>query len=169
MDDLIKIFHIDWKLMIAQLVNFAIVAFVLWKFALKPLLKIMDERADKISDSLEQAKQIETELKSLDQKRVAADTEAKVQAQIIIKEAQVVAEAKRQELMVQVKEETARTLEQAREVLIAEQVKAMQAVRQQAARLVTQALTKILTKVPAGAIDKELIESAVQEAGKKKS
>lgn len=169
MDELIKIFHIDWKLMLAQLINFAIVVGILWKLALKPLLKIMDERADKISASLDQAKQIETELKALDEKRAAADLKAKAEAQVIIKEAQAVAEAKRQELMVQVKEETARTLEQAREALIAEQAKAMAAVRQQAARLVTQAVTKILTKVPAGTIDKELIESAIQEAGKKKS
>lgn len=169
MDDLIKIFHIDWKLMIAQLINFAIVVFVLWKLALKPLLKIMDERSDKIAESLEQAKKIEAELKAMDDKRVAAETEAKVQAQAIIKEAQAVAETKRQELMAQVKEEAQRTLEQARESLVAEQTKAMQAVRQQAARLVTQAVTKILSKVPAGTLDKELIESAVQEVGKKKS
>ena len=41
MDELVKTFHIDWKLIIAQTVNFTIVLGVLWYFAFKPLMKVI--------------------------------------------------------------------------------------------------------------------------------
>ena len=56
MDSLISTFHIDWHLIVAQLVNFAVVILVLWRFALKPLGKLMDERGQTIAGGLENAK-----------------------------------------------------------------------------------------------------------------
>ena len=53
MDSLISTFHIDWHLIVAQLVNFAVVILVLWRFALKPLGKLMDERGQTIAGGLE--------------------------------------------------------------------------------------------------------------------
>ena len=62
MEELIQTFHIDWKLLIAQLINFAIVLFVLWKFAIKPLSKTMDKRTNDIEKSIDDAKKIEENL-----------------------------------------------------------------------------------------------------------
>ena len=44
MDSIIETFHLDWKLFLAQVVNFTIVVFVLWRFAFKPLAKNLAER-----------------------------------------------------------------------------------------------------------------------------
>lgn len=55
MDSLITTFHIDWKLIVAQLVNFAVVFFVLYWFALKPLKSLMDERGKTIQGGLDNA------------------------------------------------------------------------------------------------------------------
>jgi len=56
MESIISTFHIDWKIIIAQLVNFGIVFTVLYIYALKPLSKLMKERSEKISNGLEDAK-----------------------------------------------------------------------------------------------------------------
>jgi len=56
MESIISTFHIDWKIIIAQAVNFAIVFIVLYIFALKPLNKLMAERADKIKKGIDDAK-----------------------------------------------------------------------------------------------------------------
>ena len=56
MDSIISTFHIDWKIIIAQAVNFAIVLAVLYFFALKPLNKLMAERAEKIAKRVNDAK-----------------------------------------------------------------------------------------------------------------
>ena len=56
MESIISTFHIDWKIIIAQAFNFGIVFTVLYIFALKPLNKLMAERALKISKGVEDAK-----------------------------------------------------------------------------------------------------------------
>ena len=56
MQSIIETFHIDWKIIIAQAVNFAIVFTVLYIYALKPLGKLMSERKDRIEKGLLDAK-----------------------------------------------------------------------------------------------------------------
>ncbi len=57
MESIISTFHIDWKIIVAQAINFAIVFVVLYIFALKPLNKMMKERSEKISKGLLDAKE----------------------------------------------------------------------------------------------------------------
>lgn len=56
MDSIIATFHIDWKIIIAQAVNFGVVFIVLYIFALKPLVKLMAERSGKIEKGIDDAK-----------------------------------------------------------------------------------------------------------------
>ncbi len=56
MDSIISTFHIDWKIIVAQAINFVIVFVVLYIFALKPLSKLMAERAEKIKQGLVDSK-----------------------------------------------------------------------------------------------------------------
>lgn len=55
MDSIISTFHIDWKIIVAQAINFAVVFAILYIFALKPLSKLMAERAEKIKKGVEDA------------------------------------------------------------------------------------------------------------------
>ena len=56
MDSIISTFHIDWKIIIAQAINFGVVFVVLYIFALKPLSKLMVERSEKIKKGIDDAK-----------------------------------------------------------------------------------------------------------------
>ncbi len=56
MDSIISTFHIDWKIIIAQAINFVVVFVVLYIFALKPLGKLMAERAEKIKKGIDDSK-----------------------------------------------------------------------------------------------------------------
>ena len=58
----------DIKLLVAQIINFLILFFVLSKLLYKPLLKILDERKRKIEDSLKGARKIEERLAKLEEK-----------------------------------------------------------------------------------------------------
>ena len=62
MDSLIQTFHIDAKLLAAQAINFAIVFAVLYFFALKPLVKVMQERTKKIEKSVKDAQEVDKRL-----------------------------------------------------------------------------------------------------------
>ncbi|KKR79869.1 MAG: ATP synthase subunit b [Candidatus Nomurabacteria bacterium GW2011_GWA2_40_9] len=56
MDEFIATFHIDWKLMLAQVINFGLVFLALYMLAAKPLKKLVDERSNEISKGLDDAK-----------------------------------------------------------------------------------------------------------------
>ncbi len=56
MESIINTFHIDFKIIIAQIFNFGIVFVVLYIYALKPLSKLMKERSEKIAKGIDDAK-----------------------------------------------------------------------------------------------------------------
>ena len=56
MQEFIATFHIDWKLMIAQIINFALVFLVFYLLAAKPLSKLMKDRREEIQTGLNSAK-----------------------------------------------------------------------------------------------------------------
>ena len=56
MESIISTFHIDWKIIFAQMFNFGVVFVVLYIFALKPLSKLIAERSEKIETGINDAK-----------------------------------------------------------------------------------------------------------------
>ena len=84
MDELVKTFHIDWKLLIAQIVNFTIVLVVLWHFAFKPLSKVMNKRTIDIEQSLKNAEEVEKKLKQAAEAKDKIVIDAKKEAQAIL-------------------------------------------------------------------------------------
>lgn len=160
---------IDWKLLLAQSINFLIVLAVLYKFLYKPLLKFLDERKNRIESSLIEAKRIESELKDMQQKREETEREARRQAQEIIVVAEKEAENRRQEVIAKMKQEAQVALEEAKQRFESEKEEAIRSLRKESASMITLALTKIIGKLPAGEVDKKLISEAMEEVGKRRA
>src|SRR5580704_4323951 len=55
-------FGVDWPHFIAQLISFSVVAFLLYRFAYKPILDVLEERRHRIADGLANADKIKAEL-----------------------------------------------------------------------------------------------------------
>lgn len=64
--ELISKLGIDWKLILAQIVNFGIVLFILYKFAYKPVLAMLDKRRHMIEKSVADAQKSEEMLKEIE-------------------------------------------------------------------------------------------------------
>jgi len=62
MNQLLTTFGIDWKLLLAQMVNFAILLYVLKRFAYTPLLKMLQDRQNIVRKGLEDAQNAEKNL-----------------------------------------------------------------------------------------------------------
>src|SRR3990167_6010494 len=110
MDAIISTFQIDWKIIIAQLVNFAIVVFVLWYFAFKPLAKKMTERTNKIEKSLQDASEIEKRLNLVGEENEKRIIASRKEAETIIQQGQLIAEKQKQEAVAKTKEEAAKVV-----------------------------------------------------------
>ena len=104
MEEIIKTFHIDWKLLVAQAVNFAIVVFALYKFAYKPLLKSMNERTAKIEQGLKNAELSQQELAKAETGRKEEIIKAKKEARKIIEEAMEQANENQEKIVASAKE-----------------------------------------------------------------
>ena len=68
---------IDVKLVIAQLVNFFILLYVLKRFAYKPVLKILEDRERKIEKGLKDAQSAEKRLHEMEEAEKKGDKKQK--------------------------------------------------------------------------------------------
>ena len=55
MEEILHAFGIDWRLILIQVVNFGILAGALWYFLYTPVLKILNDREEKIRKGIEYA------------------------------------------------------------------------------------------------------------------
>lgn len=105
MEDLLKQFGIQPVLLIAQIINFGILVFVLTKFLYKPIIRAIDARRSKIAHSLKQAEEIEKKRSEI-QVQIERDlADARSQAEDIIAQAKKGADSKRNELLAQASRE----------------------------------------------------------------
>lgn len=81
MEQLFEAFGIDWKLLIAQAINFGVLFVALWLLLYKPVMKTLDERAKKIAQGVEDANRAAEKLAGADTEaaKVVATAEAKAQ------------------------------------------------------------------------------------------
>lgn len=163
MDELVKTFHIDWKLMIAQIVNFAVVLAVLWRFALKPLQKLMSERAHEIDKSLQQAKDIERKLAEADKTTEQTIMQAKKESQAIITEANQEADKIRQVKMAELKEEMAKVVVDTKATLQNEKAEMVKQAKSEVADMVINVSSKIVGRNMNTESNKKFINQSISK------
>ncbi len=161
MDALIGTFHIDWRLIVAQLVNFAIVFVVLYIFALKPLNTLMRERSKRIEQGLEDAHRnaaLVAEAKQLYDSELA---KARHEAHTLMQTMHRDIELKRTELLDTAHEEAERIMVAGREVLRAEKDVILKEAEKEIASLVVSGVEKVLTQHVDAKIDHDAITKSV--------
>jgi len=79
-------FGFQKQLFISQVISFAVVCFLLHRFAYKPILKVLEERRQKIAESLANADKIKTELASAQAKAQEILAQASAQGNKMIEE-----------------------------------------------------------------------------------
>lgn len=163
MEALIETFHIDIQLLIAQVVNFVIVLLVLWFFALKPLIKIMNDRSAKIEKSLEEAKNIEVRHAESVREAEQVVDKAKKESGSILEEAKKEAELQKKDMIDKAKAEIEKLISQNKEQIADEKDQMMKEVRSEVATLVSDATKKVLTETVDTQIDEKIIEKSIKE------
>lgn len=161
MEELINTFHIDWKLIIAQLVNFAIVLFVLKRYAYGPVLKMMTERSEKIENGIKDAEHASKKLAEVAKKEREVLVEARQQAGAIIARAEAVAVKNKEAILVESKQQAEKLLADAAKKMEAERIQMMQDMKAQIAELVVAATGKVLAEKIDDNRDREIIRRAI--------
>ncbi len=138
---------IYWPKLIAQTINFGIVLFVLWKFAYKPVLNMLEQRRQKIAEGMSNAEKIKAELAATEARKREILDKANVDANKFIEEARVAA-AKILEQETQKAVATANDIAvKARQASEAELARMKTELRREVGRLVVNTTAKVTGKV----------------------
>ena len=90
-EEIAKTFGVDWPHLIAQIVSFSIVCAVLYRFAYKRVLRVLEERREQIAQGLANTEKIKAELAKTEAQRQELMQQASVQANKLIEEARAAA------------------------------------------------------------------------------
>ena len=163
MDSIVSTFHIDWHLIVAQVINFAVVFFVLYYFALKPLKKLMDERSATISGGLDNAKKQEELLQAQQTEYDAVLSKARAEAQNIMKDVKKDAETKRAQILATAQDESKAIFENGKKQLSDEKAKIMDEAKKELVNLVVSATGKVLGDNIGEKIETKLVEDSIKK------
>jgi F-type H+-transporting ATPase subunit b len=150
-------------LMIWTIVCFLVTLFVLKRFAFGPIQKTIDERRERIRQSLDEADNAREEARKLLEEHRKLISGAQTDAEEILSEARRVAEANERRMREELEEDRQRRLEDTRKQIEAETRRALEQIRLEVVDLSMLAATKVTRKSLDDADHKRLIEEAVGE------
>jgi F-type H+-transporting ATPase subunit b len=150
-------------LMIWTLICFAITFFILKRFAFGPIQQMIDQRRERIRQSLQEADNARDEARRLLEEHRALIGSARKDAEEILTEARRVADSQRERVKREAEEDRQRRMEETRRQIEAETQRALGEIRREVATLALIATEK----VTAGALDanahRQLIDDAIRE------
>lgn len=163
MDSFVNAFHIDWHIILAQAINFALVVFVLYRFAIKPLKAHLDVRKGTIEKGLTDAKTNAEMLESTKREYEKVLAEARKEAEKIMKGVKYDADTKRKELMAAAEEDVRLFATNARKDLESEKSKMLSDAKKELGEMVISATSKVLGNAVSKPVDAKLVEEAVKQ------
>lgn len=150
---------IDWKSLIAQIVNFLILLFVLSKLLYKPLVEMLDQRKKGIAKGVADAKAAEARLLQVEEEAKEKIKGAVENANEIVEKASKEATKQATTIIEDAKKKSFQIIEKANESAQKRQNEIMREVKKDLADIVETAIIKITSKQPA----KESIDQAIKE------
>jgi F-type H+-transporting ATPase subunit b len=160
--------HFNGGDMIFQLVIFLILLALLKKFAWKPLMGIMKQREEHISNEINAAEASSLEAKKLLEEQRALLKEARSEAQVLIENAKKQGDVQRDEIITIARTEAERIKESAKLEIEQQKEKAVAAIREQVASLSVLIASKVIEKEITAANQDQLINDYIKEAGEKR-
>jgi F-type H+-transporting ATPase subunit b len=153
---------IDAKLIVAQVINFTVLAALLYKFLYRPIIGVLEERERKVKESVLRAEEVEKRWQNLagEEKKHLAESHRK--AAHLLEEARKVGKEEGAELRERAKRDIERLVREAKEEIEGEKEKAREDLKREVGELVILASSKVLG-VSARSVDKELVEDAIKK------
>ena len=156
-------FGVTWPTLVAQMLNFIIVAAILYKFAVKPIITTLDERQQKISEGLQYAEEMKAQLSEIERDRAEKIKTAVAEARQVLNESRQQAKE-----MIEQKTQAAALqaegiLQKATEATEMERQKMLSEVRHEVARLVVVTSGKVLRRELSDAEKSSFSDAAAKE------
>lgn len=158
-----RTFGVTWPLFLSNVISFCIVAFLLHRFAYKPILRVLEERRQRIAEGLANAEKIKVELAQAEAARQELMVKANQQANQLIAEARAAAarvqESETQRAIAQAEQIIAK----AREAAELDHARMLTELKQEIGRLVVETTARVSGKVLTTEDRKRLVDETTRE------
>jgi F-type H+-transporting ATPase subunit b len=154
--------------LLAQFVNFILLLLILRMVAYKPILRMLDERSERIRESMERAEAVKRQAASTEEEFARRLAEARREGQDIIAQAEKIADRLRQEQLEKTREELDQLRTKALEDIERERERAVTELRRQVADLAVYAAGRVVGRSLDASSHYRLIDDALSEAEKLK-
>ena len=132
--------------LIAQIINFLILVFILKKIFYKPVFQAMEDRQARIMNNLETADRDRAAAEELKREYQEQLAQARTQAQAIVEKATKLADQAKDEILQEARAEHARLLKEAQEEIARERERAVAELRNEVVSLSIAAAGKVIGK-----------------------
>lgn len=153
---------IDGKLLLAQVVNFAILLWVLKRYAYKPMLDMMDARSAKIEKGLSDAENATKKLTEIEQKEKEVLGAAQAEGKQILAAAEESAKKRDTAKLAETEAQVKKLLADSEAKMTADQAKMLAEAKGELAETVLLAVEKILREKLDAGKEKEMIEKMLK-------
>ncbi|MFH1545995.1 MAG: F0F1 ATP synthase subunit B [Patescibacteria group bacterium] len=154
---------IDPAVMLAQAVNFFALLAILSFFIYKPVLKLLDERKERIAKAEEHAQLVEDKLARVEELTQKELKKAQAKSQEIINASKESAAQQGEELIVSAKEKVGKIVEEGRAVIMKEKDDAAKQIQAEVSRIVILATEKLLNRELQSSDQEKFVEEAAIE------
>ncbi|MEE8442589.1 MAG: F0F1 ATP synthase subunit B [Dehalococcoidia bacterium] len=155
-------FH--WPSLVAYLVNFTVLLAILRLVAYKPILRMLDQRSNRIRESLEQAERTRKESAERQVEMEQQIQDARREGQSLIEQARQMADRFREEERERARQEAETFLTRARADIQRERDNAVEEVREQFADLAITAAERVIRRSLDSDAHKEIIDQVLEES-----
>jgi F-type H+-transporting ATPase subunit b len=142
-----RTFGVDWTHLVAQIVSFCIVAFILYRFAYRPILQMLEVRRQQIAQGLANAEQIKAELARTEEQRREVMAQANLQATRFIEEARAAAARLQEQETQKAIAAAEQIMANAREAAAQDQARMLAELKREVGRLVVQTTAAVTGKI----------------------
>jgi F-type H+-transporting ATPase subunit b len=163
MIDTLQTLGIQWPKLIAQFINFAVVLFVLWRFAYKPVFEMLEARRQKIAEALANAEKIKGDVARTETERQKILADAGDKANKLIEDARGVAARVRETETQKAIASAEQIVTKAREAAAQERAQMLASLKREVGRLVVQTTSTVTGKILTAEDQKRLAEETEKQ------
>jgi F-type H+-transporting ATPase subunit b len=142
MQAVLTTFGIDWRLLLINAVNFGLLMLGLWYFLYAPVMKMLEERRQKVAKGVEDARAAQARLKEIEASREGTMAAAGKQADLLVEEARAAAKAKEREILAQGEKRAQARLAEAQAQAQELKEKALEESKREVAKLIVLGIEK---------------------------
>lgn len=158
-------FGLDMPHLVAQIISFLIVTGLLYKFAYKPILTVLEQRRQRIAEGLANAEKIKAELARTEADRQEVMAQASAQAGKFIEDARAAAARVREQETQRAIAMAEGIIAKAREAAAADHSRMLAELKREVGRLVVQTTAAVTGKILTAEDQKRLAEETSRQLG----